>query len=193
MRATGSDPGTQNGVNSGTGIADYSNRSFFTAGTNVDNTTYTEPPTSNVGADYLADLRANADPCLPENLKFVPNVIYRRNVPDTLYPEYSKDDVALTAEGIWSRKFLGLVGYEKQGYGLAKANYNEMADLLLPRAVSYGAGLIDYFFRGRLKMRAVTDEDATHLRVVVENVVLSGKMICIVVFHQILAMVPLKT
>jgi hypothetical protein len=31
-------------------------------------------------------------------------------------------------------------------------NYDAAADLLLPRAVAYSAGLIDYFFRGRLEI-----------------------------------------
>jgi hypothetical protein len=35
-------------------------------------------------------------------------------------------------------------------YSLNRLNYDAMADLLLPRAVAYSAGLINFFFRGRL-------------------------------------------
>ncbi len=35
---------------------------------------------------------------------------------------------------------------------LTKENYNAMADILISHAVGYITGLLDYFFRGRLKI-----------------------------------------
>src|SRR6185312_3371323 len=35
-------------------------------------------------------------------------------------------------------------------FSLNRLNYDAMADLLLPRAVAYSAGLINFFFRGQI-------------------------------------------
>ena len=35
-------------------------------------------------------------------------------------------------------------------YSLNRLNYDAMASLLVPRAVAYSAGLINFFFRGRI-------------------------------------------
>jgi len=43
------------------------------------------------------------------------------------------------------------------GFTLIDENYIAMADLLIPRAVSYSAGLLNYFFRGRLEISAPDD------------------------------------
>jgi hypothetical protein len=50
--------------------------------------------------------------------------------------------VALTAQGEWSKLFSNTAFYQQQAYGLARENYDAMADLLIPRAVAYGAGII---------------------------------------------------
>jgi hypothetical protein len=39
-----------------------------------------------------------------------------------------------------------------RSYSLNTYNYNDQARLLVPRAVTYSAGLIDFFFRGRIKV-----------------------------------------
>ena len=42
-------------------------------------------------------------------------------------------------------------------YTLHRVNYDAMANLLLPRAVAYSAGLINFFFRGQIDI-ALPDE-----------------------------------
>lgn len=44
-------------------------------------------------------------------------------------------------------------------YSLNRFNYDDQADLLIPRAVAYSAGLIDYFFRGKLDIRDASYSD----------------------------------
>lgn len=162
------DPVTGDVMN-GTGIADYSNRSFFSAGSNVENTDYNQPPTANFPQGYAVDPVIKADPCLPESIKYTPKVVYRGDVADTLHPGQSEQQVALTAKGEWTGIFNDTEFYEQQAYGLARINYDEMAKLLIPRAVSYGAGLIDYFFRGRFEIVSKQD-DGSQMTVEIRNV-----------------------
>ena len=56
----------------------------------------------------------------------------------------------LTTLSVWD-EFLQARGARLR-YSLNYMNYDAAADLLLPRAVAYSAGLIDYFFRGRLEI-----------------------------------------
>jgi hypothetical protein len=46
---------------------------------------------------------------------------------------------------------------------LNKSNYDAMADLLIPRAVSYSAGLINYFFRGKIDIVPDPQNPGSHL------------------------------
>jgi hypothetical protein len=73
--------------------------------------------------------------------------VFYGNVTDSLlgrvYP-----GVPLTTLGVWDQ-FLQEKS-KKPKYSLNRLNYDAMADLLLPRAVAYSAGLINFFFRGQL-------------------------------------------
>lgn len=127
----------------GNGLADYSSRGFFGVGTNFNNK---YPLPSNNPADFTAmDLSLTSSPRVKTKVFF-------GNVTDTLNPALSNGGVALSAESVWDR-FLGLAlpggGYST--YHLIKANYDDMASLLIPRAVAYSAGLINYFFRGKIE------------------------------------------
>jgi hypothetical protein len=73
-------------------------------------------------------------------------------VPDTLNPD-PRNDVRLTTESLWDL-FLGTA----KTYSLNRFNYTDHASQLVPRAVAYSAGLIDYFFRGKLEISLPTEE-----------------------------------
>ena len=60
-------------------------------------------------------------------------------------------DVKLSSVGVWDQ-FLEQKGWLSL-YSLNYYNYDDQAKLLIPRAVAYSAGLIDYFFRGQLEIR----------------------------------------
>ncbi len=143
------------------GMADYSNRGFFSAGTNL---------SSSEDARYQHP--SNNPPSYPRRLLGVdwrgeplggdPNArveLFLGVVADALNPALSRtctsaNDpgcVALTTFGAWDqfleeRRFLSR-------YTLNRYNYDAMADLLIPRAVAYSAGLLDYFFRARLEIQ----------------------------------------
>lgn len=135
--------GSASGVASGKGLADYSNRGFFTAGTNVgmSRNVYSSPALATAQAVPLGKV----SPCFPPGGEAV---AFTGTVHDMLDPSQSADNVPLTTRGLWDRGELD----PQVRYSLNEQNYIAMADLLIPRAVAYSAGLIDYFFRGRMEI-----------------------------------------
>ncbi|BCO30777.1 hypothetical protein TspCOW1_08800 [Thiohalobacter sp. COW1] len=133
-------------VMAGLGLADYSNRGFFSAGTNLGNTAYVHP----VGDPelYERERLSMTDPCLPVGAE---TDILRGTVPDHMHvPDYH---VALSSRGLWDVSTWEDPVAEEIRYTLGETAYDEMADLLIPRAVAYGAGFLNYFFRGRLEVQ----------------------------------------
>ena len=132
----------------GKGLANYSNQGFFTSGRNADSTEYPSPP-HQISAYTVRRMPAThwdgstvADQ--------TPTYVYFGPVSDSWQGSVA-NDVPLTTFGLWDQ-FL-----EKRGalprYTLNRVNYDAMAELLVPRAVSYSAGLINYFFRGVLTIK----------------------------------------
>lgn len=144
---------TQNGL----GLADYSNREFYTAGTNVGESIYPLPDVNNLTETNIKF----TDSCMTE---FTADFqIYTGDVVDQLNPS-ENSTVALTSRSQWDLK------NEQQTYfpdfALNQTNYTQMADNLLPRSVAYSAGFINHFFRGRLdvtKSEQITDTSGNTL------------------------------
>jgi len=128
---------TRNGV-SGRGLADYSNRGFFSAGTNLGSNVYASP--SNDPASHVKESAAGLLPNQPlQKINFLKGDVYDYNLnPGTA-------NIRMTTESLFDY-FL----FTKKTYSFNRFNYNDMADLLIPRAVGYSAGLINYFFRGKI-------------------------------------------
>lgn len=123
---------TSPGANaSGNGLADYSNRSFFTAGTNLGNNSYPLP--SNSANNYTPEDATGLSAWPLQKFKFL------RGGPD---------NIRMTTESIFD---FFLFSWSST-YTLNRFNYDDMANQLIPRAVAYSAGLINYFFRGRMKI-----------------------------------------
>lgn len=74
------------------------------------------------------------------------------------------------AEGSFTERLLSLLSNDK-GFVLDQQVYQDYASLLLPRAVGYSAGLLDYFFRGRMEVLQDADTPAgpTEVRLKVRN------------------------
>ncbi|HCU53804.1 MAG TPA: hypothetical protein DIC36_05840, partial [Gammaproteobacteria bacterium] len=146
--------GTYNVAN-GKGLADYSNRGFFTAGTNLGDNDYAYPPNNPNSSQYKPYYFYSTGKAI---------TMLKYQVPDKL--AQTTDDMFVTSESVVTRFLVN-----RNHYFLTTANYNNMADLLIPRAVAYSAGMINYFFRGRLEIAppangvyAVIDDGAPHQR-----------------------------
>jgi hypothetical protein len=127
--------GTGDGGNqAGVGLANYSNRGFYTVGTNADSSTYPLPARS----AQFDDTRI-----LPSGAKMT---FLSGTVPDTVTG--TSDNARLSTMGAWDR----FLPRPLRSYSLNDYNYDDQVGLLVPRAVSYSAGLIDFFFRGRIKV-----------------------------------------
>ena len=114
------------------GLAEYSSANFFSDDT-VNSPNFLSPRSNQV------EVKPEADLSTPPKQR--PYIYFKAGVGDTSYPlalasamlPYVTDPLMTPTEnGLDSKVF--------QGYG-AK---------LFPRAISYSAGLIDYFFRGQI-------------------------------------------
>jgi hypothetical protein len=123
------------------GMSDYSNRGFFTFEENFGNTVYAEP-SSNLG-DYTTSAILQT----PGGASFRYLV---GKVEDKVTG--ANDSITMSTQSIFSE--MGLAGPIPtiRKYTLSKKNFDDRAALLIPRAVAYSAGLIDYFFRGELEI-----------------------------------------
>ncbi|MCW8900630.1 MAG: hypothetical protein OQK75_02080 [Gammaproteobacteria bacterium] len=123
----------------GKGLADYSNRNFFTAGTNKEASEFPSPDNKEL---IKSDVSFNSA-CVNKN-SAKKYILYNGEVDDE-YDSTQNAVLPLTARSIWDIKDASL-----PKYALTLKNYVAMADNLIPRSVSYSAGLINFFFRGRL-------------------------------------------
>ena len=129
----------------GKGLADYSNRGFFTAQNNLGSTEYPLPVSNILAYDVKVVAPTRWDGSAPANP--APSYVVHGAVPDKLI-DSSATGVALTSFGAWDQ-FLTSSSNPPR-YTLNRVNYDAMASLLLPRAVAYSTGLINFFFRGRI-------------------------------------------
>ncbi len=138
-------------VKSRTGLADFSNREFFTAGKNINNDYYASPDPS-ADAYLVSNVTINDEPGSFQ-------MLYGQ-ITDALNPGQSTGTYSfpMAAYGIWD-EFLR-ENNKPPRYSLTKVNYDAMADQLLPRATAYSAGLLDYFFRGKIEM--LRDKENPH-------------------------------
>ncbi|HCS26136.1 MAG TPA: hypothetical protein DIW43_01700 [Spongiibacteraceae bacterium] len=122
------------GASSGRGLADYSNRSFFTAGQNLGSGRYALP--SNNADDYTHESTEDLLPRSPRK-----RINFLRGGPE---------GIRMTTESLFDYFLFNT----PRTYSLNRFNYNDQADLLVPRAIAYSKNLIDYFFRGKIDLEA---------------------------------------
>jgi hypothetical protein len=153
------------------GLADFSSRNFFTSGTNLGGVL--NPCTG------LAEPACNAE---IYDTRDVPHVVVTAkgdvlSAPVRLLLRTMRDpvtgtpipDVAVSTRSVWDHHL------EQRGsrpaFSLNILNYDAMAAVLLPRAVAYGTGLLDHFFRGRLdaSVHPADGDDPAVLRLLVRN------------------------
>jgi hypothetical protein len=129
------------------GMADYSNRGFFSEGTLPRAISgFAHPPDDLDGPGYTVVERQGT---LPDGRPIRFRDI-SREVPDTLAPHLASV-LPLGSVGVFRAFRQNAPMYIGS---ISLANYADMADNLVPRAAAYSAGMIDYFFRGRIEIAA---------------------------------------
>lgn len=148
----------------GRGLADFSNRSFVTEGTNFSCTNFdpSNPFSTCLNAYY-------SNPVLEVSLKeevAVSELVQELQITDstlandTGYVTFFGNTItdAYSGKTFENSRMTTYSIFDKDlqarelapAFTLNRANYNKMAEYLLPRAVGYSAGLLNYFFRGRM-------------------------------------------
>jgi len=137
----------------GYGLADYSNRRFFTAVKNLGHPDFQLP--LNTSSAYSrcknpdgSDLTSARWDGTPNPNGYKATALCTATVHDELNVSQDASNVALTAESVWDAA-LSSAGLAKT-YHMTREVYDAQASLLVPRAIAYSAGIIDYFFRGTM-------------------------------------------
>lgn len=131
-----------NELKEGKGLADFSNREFFSEGTNLGSNDYKSPP--NDVSVYKPEKTT-----IETKLGIKDHFLLKRDVKDNV--GLPQPLVALTTVSAWSDALTEL-SFDPE-YSLTKNNYDAQANILVPASVAYSAGLLNYFFRGRLQLR----------------------------------------
>ena len=157
----------------GLGVAEFTNTNFLSAGTNFDTTIYPIPRLGdatpwNANANTLIEGEGLTVPpeCLPPNNPCV-ITFYRSRVQDNYRSTASKDNDYTSTLSIFDQD---LQVQNKRAFSLNRFNFNAAHEFLIPRAVAYSAGLIDYFFRGQLSAEDVVFTD-TGITLKVKNAI----------------------
>ena len=139
-------------IANGLGLADFGNSKFFSAAHNLGTPTYSLP--SNEPSAYVRAVDVDA--------RGYHHVYLTGQVVDPLYQTTST--IRMTRPSLLAEIFrdLGLPPYgqpidngsEPGWYTLDSSIFDDQAKLLIPRAVSYSAGIINYFFRGSMQITA---------------------------------------
>jgi hypothetical protein len=171
----------------GTGIAEFTNNNFVSQGANfkigffggISAGTYPSP-TPGTPVDYTIDELFQAQGFLvPADIRTICSDIgvacKMSMYPTTLTPKASTlsiFDQDLQAAGLsvtYADGFGPATYIVKRLFALNRFNFDAVYDTLVPMAVSYSAGLINFFFRGELeislpdeKVYGVVDHAATH-------------------------------
>jgi hypothetical protein len=146
-------------INNRRGLADYTNRGFYTEGKFAGD--YDSPPkdVANSPDIVIGDTRTIVVPG-KGNVKL--RGLYWK-VPDAVSPNYPNPDLdaqgraPIASYGFWTEVIQAPSPAYAERYApiLSLENYNQIADMTAPRAVAYSTGLINYFFRGKLDIEPI--------------------------------------
>lgn len=145
----------------GNGIAEYTNRGFFSSGTLFSSEALPSPTLSSlmkgqpldvvtVCAEAEAQGRPPCPPAISGEITFFANT-----VTDSLRPSETRDNPRAASYSLFDPEL------EKKGvapvFALNRFDLDSAHEFLIPRAVAYSAGLINYFFRGKMEI-SLSDE-----------------------------------
>jgi len=148
---------TTTNANTGKGIAEYTNRGFVSKMTNFDNAVFSSPqldpaniiPTD-IGSLCAWEAASAHTPC-PPGLNLSGTMLMIANTVTDNYRESQKAVNPFASTASIYDEDLKDAG-KGAIFSLNRFNFNTAQDLLIPRAVGYSAGLINYFFRGKMQI-----------------------------------------
>lgn len=149
-------------VATGIGMADYSNRGFVTTGTNFRGTATTiEPdpnfpmPDGSLATPDRVQITSLVGPVGPNQPLSGELWFINTPVVDTYNPGETKT-IRTSTYSIYTDE-LGQIPDPPMRFSQNRFNFLDMQSLLVPRAVGYSAGLINYFFRGQIDVQLPKD------------------------------------
>ena len=138
----------------GKGMAEFSNSNFVSAGTNFKSGKYTSPAINPIYTQSPKVKDLCLEPgviCTPVMNAFQEATItfYGNDVVDAYKQTSTPKNQRAASESVFDQ-FLEEANRSKE-YTLNRFNFDAAHQFLIPRAVSYSAGLINYFFRDSLQ------------------------------------------
>jgi hypothetical protein len=156
------------------GLADFSSRNFLSAGTNFGSVEAEGRPCRGL-AEPPCNPSQYGERQQPFSIRSVTGTTVAGTV--TLLLHSMQDpvtgatipDVPVSTRSVWDQHLEARAFPPR--FTLNTINYDAAADILLPRAVGYSAGLLDYFFRGQLgvSLRVYRQDDRLHAELTVVN------------------------
>ncbi len=131
-------------INNGKGLSEFTNRNFLSRDTNIDDEKYPLPvPIGEwIARETVHDFGGHY---IDVDVKYLNGY-----VTDDYRPDKSTPIQRLSAISYFDYEMQKLNG--QRVYSLNNFVHNDYAAMLLPRAVGYSAGLLDYFFRGNIEI-----------------------------------------
>ena len=171
------------GILTNAGLADYTNRGFFTGGTLPPDTAYGTPhvyppQTFTQGGVPINGYSIVLQRCsglqdADSRLRAVTCQHYVHDVPDVVDPDYAQNpnaqnhdllpqgytlpDVPIASESIFSQILDQATTIYVPRTAISTDELDAMGNLTIPRAVGYVTGMLNYFFRGTLQVTAPID------------------------------------
>ncbi len=162
-------PGT-NAPENGKGLAEFTNRNFVSAGTNFDTPLNfalpvfdpikkTEPKVKEICSGQ------NLSPPCPPSMTALPEerITFYETTGKDNFLDKSVINPRASSESIFDEQ-LRVQGAQPV-FALNRFNFDEAYKHLIPRAVAYSAGMINYFFRGKLDFKK-DEQDSTKFRII---------------------------
>lgn len=131
--------------NNGKGLSEYSNRNFLSRNTNIDDNVYALPAVT--GSWTITEVVKDMDlGWINVEVKYL-----KGYASDSYRPELSASISRLSAYSYFDYE-MEKYNYTERVYSLNNFIHKECSDLLIPRAVGYSAGILNYFFRGNIEI-----------------------------------------
>jgi len=138
-------------ISGGWGIAEYTNRNFYSAGTIG---TYPSPAKPTINEYFSSGTTEDVKVLLPGTALAGTIRFWPTQVTDSLTGTTGTNSRAIS-EAVFDSDIATLyptAAPERMTYALNRFTFDAAHQFLIPRAVGYSAGLINYFFRGQLEL-----------------------------------------